>query len=264
MPRLTFLGTASALPTSTQDNTSLLCENNGCYVMVDCSGNPSRKLWQLGVGVEALQHLIITHSHIDHVYAVPSLVDALGIAGRETPLHIYALRETMQTIVTLLDLWHLRTRDYCNFPLALHTLEGSENEAVFQDTNFALRTTPTQHATPSVAVKLTFPIRPTLVYSSDTAPCPQLLSFAAGADYFLLENTYCNDNAKLSEITGHFYSQQFRQVASQIAASHTMLVHHSEAPHCTSYQALSQIQAETNLPALAVTIPHDFDTLDLI
>jgi ribonuclease Z len=266
MPHLIFLGTAAALPTAHQDNTSLLLENNGHYVMVDCSGMPYRKLLHLGVPLDALDHVVITHAHVDHMYGLPSLIDSQGIAGRTTTLHIYALGVAMEVIVPLLDLWSLRTRDYCNFPIELHYIEGKEDEAVFSDNAFTLRTTPTRHALPSVAVKFTFPNRPTtLVYSSDTAPCDTLVRFAKGTDYFLLENTYCNDNVELSKITGHMYPQQFRRLANQVAATKkTILVHHSDAPECPTQDILTQIEAASELPDLEVTIPQDLDIIELL
>ena len=77
MARVIFLGTASALPSATQDNTSLLFESNDQYLMIDCSGNPYRKLLKLGIATEKLQHVLITHNHIDHCYALPSLIECL-------------------------------------------------------------------------------------------------------------------------------------------------------------------------------------------
>lgn len=264
MPRLIFLGTAAALPTSLQDNTSFMLENNGQYFMVDCSGMPYRKLLNLGVGINDLKHILITHAHVDHLYALPSLIDALGIAGRSETLHIYALTSTLQVIVSLLDLWDLRTRDYCNFPIVLHPIQGAEDEAVFQDTTFALRTTPTQHAIDSIASKFTFPNQPVLIYSSDTSPCDSLLRFAKGADYFLLECTYCNNNAELSAVTGHFYAAQFREFASQVAATKTILTHHSDAVYCTREQLLTEIGQRRDLPSLDLTVPRDFDVIELV
>lgn len=263
MPRLIFLGTAAALPTIQQDNTSLLLENSGQCLMVDCSGMPYRKLLQLGINPSTLQHVLITHKHVDHLYALPSLIEAMGIAGRDNPLHVYALADAMKVIVPLLDLWDLRTRDYCNFPIILHTIKGEENELVLQNDAFTLHTTPTRHAVPSVASKFSFPTQPTLVYSSDTAPCDTLLRFAHGADYFLLENTYCNNKADLSELTGHIYSQQFAELAAIVGAKHTFLVHHSDSDDfCANQSVLQEILASQKEP-LQISVPSDLDQIEL-
>lgn len=263
MPRLIFLGTAAALPTINQDNTSLLLENNNQCLMVDCSGMPYRKLLKLGISINTLQHVLITHKHVDHLNGLPSLVEAMGIAGRENPLHIYALDDAMKIIVPLLDLWELRTRDYCNFPIVLHTIKGEEDELVLQNEAFTLRTTPTNHAVPSVASKFTFPTQPTLVYSSDTAPCDTLLRFAKGADYFLLENTYCNNKSELSKITGHIYSRQFAEIATAVGAKRTFMVHHSDSDDfCASASVLKEVLNDQK-EQLEILVPQDLDQFEL-
>ena len=228
-----------------------------------CSGMPYRKLLKLDVPLNALKHIIISHGHIDHMYSLPSLLDSLGIAGRKEEIHIYAIKETLEIIEPLLDLWDLRTRDYCNFPITLHIINGEENELVFQDSNFTVRTAPTSHAVPSFATRVTLPNGAIVVYSSDTAPCPALTSFAKGSKYFLLECTYCNNNAELSVITGHFYSRQFAEVCAEVGARYNLLVHHSASMTCSNDQLLREIRAANNSSRLDVIIPADFDRIDL-
>src|SRR6476659_5461655 len=124
MQRLYFLGTGAALPSTTQDNSSLLIESNGTYLMIDCSGSPYRKLLRVGADPTLLKHILITHHHIDHISGLPSLIECLWIKGRSEPLHIYALPAAMRVIEVLLDLWDLRNRPIKEFPIVLHTLEG--------------------------------------------------------------------------------------------------------------------------------------------
>lgn len=262
MARVIFLGTASALPSATQDNTSLLFESNGYYLMVDCSGSPYRKLLQLGVSTKKLRHLLITHQHIDHCYALPSLIECLWIEGRSEPLHIYALKSAMEIITPLLDMWHLRSRPIRAFPIVLHDISGFEDELVFTDENFDVRTTPTKHAVPSVATKVTFPSGINFVYSSDTAPCNELVRFAKNADNFLMECTFCSEEAELSEISRHTYSTEFGDMAAQVKAKHTMLIHHSDITTCPHTHVLQEIGKKAGkLPR--VTIPRDFDEIVL-
>jgi ribonuclease Z len=262
MARLIFLGTASALPSASQDNTSLLVESNGAYLMIDCSGSPYRKLLKLGIDPDRLQHVLITHHHIDHIYGLPSLVECLWIKGRKEPLHIYALPSAMAVVKVLLDTWELRNRFINQFPVHLHTIQGYEDEAVFSTPEFTVRTTPTEHAVPSVATKVIFPSGTTFVYSSDTAPCRQLVGFARGVDHFLMECTFCDADEELAEITFHLHSAEYRDMAQAVGAKHTILIHHSDVDICPHSQILSEINQNKDFTQ-RVSIPHDFDIFDL-
>ncbi|MEI7554132.1 ribonuclease Z [Candidatus Chlorohelix sp.] len=263
MGRVIFLGTGSALPSETQDNTSLLIESNGSYLMIDCSGTPYRKLLKLGVERDRLEHILITHHHIDHIYALPSLIECLWVEGRDLPLHIYALPSAMKAVETLLDLWNLRSRPVRQFQIELHSLAGYENELILQNINFTIRTSPMVHAVPSVATKITFPDGKTFVYSSDTAPCKQLVEFAKGVDYVLMECTFCGDDEGLAEVTLHLNSNQYRELAHSIAANNTLLIHHSDVTACPHVEVLQEIGPLGNGHKKMVYLPHDMEILEL-
>jgi ribonuclease Z len=259
MARVIFLGTASALPSATQDNSSLLFESNGYYLMIDCSGTPYRKLLHLGVDTKKLQHILITHHHVDHCYALPSLVECLWIEGREEPLHIYALRSTIAIIEPLLDLFDLRHRMINYFPIEIHPIDGEENELILHNANFTVRTTPTLHAVPSVATKIIFPKGTSFVYSSDTAPCQTLIDFARKADNFVMECTFCDEDDLLAELTRHLHSSEWGDLATTVGADHTFMIHHSDVSFCSYHKVIDEIAAFSDFPAPKITIPRDLD-----
>jgi ribonuclease Z len=263
MARVIFLGTASALPSATQDNSSLLFESNGYYLMIDCSGTPYRKLLHLGVDTKKLQHIVMTHHHVDHCYALPSLIECLWIEGREEPLHIYALRSAIAVIEPLLDLFDLRHRMINYFPIEIHPIDGREDEFVFENENFAVRTTPTLHAVPSVATKIIFPKGTSFVYSSDTAPCRTLVDFAKGSDNFVMECTFCDDDDALAELTRHIHSSEWGDLASAVGAQHTFMIHHSDVTTCSYSRVLDEIGKGSGFPSPKVILPRDLDQFTL-
>lgn len=230
--------------------------------MIDCSGSPYRKLLQLGIDTDKLQHVLITHEHVDHVYALPSLVECLWIKGRKEPLHIYALPSAMKVVETLLDLWELRDRFINKFPIHLHVIHGHEDELVLKTPEFTVRTTPTVHAVPSVATKLIFPSGKTFVYSSDTAPCQTLIDFARGVDTFLMECTFCDADGELAEITRHIHTSEYRDVAAEVGAANTILIHHSDQSICSRKAILQELGKE---PAFSqkFSMALDFENVDL-
>lgn len=262
MQRIFFLGTGAALPSITQDNSSLLIESNDVLLLIDCSGSPYRKFLHIGVDPDKLKHILITHHHIDHISGLPSLVECLWIKGRSEPLHIYALPAAMRVIEILLDLWDLRSRPIKEFPIVLHTIEGSYDELVIESPDFTLRTTPTVHAVPSVASKIIFPDGQKLVYSSDTAPTSQFLDFAQGADYLMMECTFCDEEKELAGITFHLTSEGFSEIASQVQARHTLLIHHSEDMSCSHDDLRREIVEKHGFKGNFI-IPKDSDSLTI-
>jgi ribonuclease Z len=260
MQRIFFLGTGAALPSISQDNSSLLVESNDVLMMIDCSGSPYRKLLRIGADPAKLKHVLITHHHIDHISGLPSLVECLWIKGRTEPLHIYALPAAMRVIEVLLDLWDLRSRPIKEFPIVLHTLEGTQNELVIEEPAFTLRTTPTLHAVPSVASRIIFPEGQSLVYSSDTASTPVFLDFARGADYLMMECTFCDEETELAGITYHLTSATFSEIARQVQARQTLLIHHSEQMSCSHADLAREITDKHGFTG-KFSIPKDLESI---
>ena len=81
MINLCFLGTGSAEPATNRNNLSFLVSDKAGdrMVLVDCSGAPVQTILRLGYQPEYLTDVILTHSHVDHIYALPSLVHTLWL-----------------------------------------------------------------------------------------------------------------------------------------------------------------------------------------
>lgn len=47
--------------------------------------------------MQGVDHVLLTHSHLDHVAALPLMVDAIA-SQRQVPLQVYALRETLEAL----------------------------------------------------------------------------------------------------------------------------------------------------------------------
>ncbi|MGF6920678.1 3',5'-cyclic-nucleotide phosphodiesterase [Paraburkholderia sp. 40] len=88
--RLTVLGCSGGIGAGLRTTAMLLDDD----VLIDAG---------TGVGdlsIEALSRIeavFLTHSHLDHVCSVPFIADAVGRL-RETPLKIYGLRQTLDTL----------------------------------------------------------------------------------------------------------------------------------------------------------------------
>lgn len=81
--RVTLLGTGTALPTGDRFQSGALVESDdrSRRVLVDCGGGVLQRLPQAGVDVESIDAALVTHTHLDHVADLPSIVKARVLAG---------------------------------------------------------------------------------------------------------------------------------------------------------------------------------------
>src|SRR5512132_2910752 len=53
-----------------------------------------------------IDHVFVTHSHMDHIACIPSLLDSVG-GRRERPITLYATRDTLEILREHLFNWKL-------------------------------------------------------------------------------------------------------------------------------------------------------------
>ena len=95
MPTLTFLGTSSAIPDETHENSHMVVTGRERTILIDSVGNSILRLKEAGVDHSNLTDLIVTHFHPDHVSGVPSLLMNMWLLGRRHGLNIYCLQYTI-------------------------------------------------------------------------------------------------------------------------------------------------------------------------
>ena len=103
MFELTFLGTAASAPLTKRGLPSMVITHDEYRFMVDCGEGTQRQLLCSGLGFRRLEHVFITHPHLDHILGLGGLVSTL--AQWETSLermHIYGGKSALDRIEDLL------------------------------------------------------------------------------------------------------------------------------------------------------------------
>jgi ribonuclease Z len=221
-----FFGTCAAVPSPERDNTALAFYSRHEVVLVDCSGSPYQKILKAGLDPMRVSSLIVTHRHVDHVYGIPSLVHTMGLAGRRTTLHVYALAETMKILGGFMDLFPLE--EQMPYRIELHELPAREGHEVLGAKGFRVLSTPVQHGAPNIGLRVEFDSpgeRGTVVYSSDTSPCPPLIALARGADILIHEATFLHSDAARAASDGHTTGYQAGEVARDAGVKRLLLCH---------------------------------------
>lgn len=86
MLEICLLGTGGMVPLPNRWLTSMLLRYNGKMLMVDCGEGTQIPLKMCGWGFKAIDAILFTHYHADHVAGLPGLLLTLGNSGREEPL----------------------------------------------------------------------------------------------------------------------------------------------------------------------------------
>jgi len=227
-----FFGTSGAIPSSDRDNTALVFYSNDEVILVDCSGSPYQKILKAGLDPMRVSSLIVTHRHVDHVYGLPSLAHNMGLAGRRTTLHVYALAETMKVLRGFMDLFPLE--DKMPYRIEQHDLPAKEGHEVLRAKGFRVLSTPVKHGAPNIGLRVEFDSpteRGTIVYSCDTSPCPSLVALAREADILIHESTFLHSDAGRADSDGHTTGYQAGEVARQAGVKRLFLCHFAAELH---------------------------------
>jgi ribonuclease Z len=218
MPKLIFLGTSNAIPDLQHENTHLALVSEKQLLMIDCVSNPIVRLSQAGLNVHDLTDLLLTHFHPDHVSGVPSLLMNSWLLGRQRPLHIHGLAYTLERIEKLMDFyeWSIWPGFY---PVEFHPVAEQELSLLLDYPEFRLYTSPVCHMVPCIGLRIEFTgSGQVAAYSCDTAPCPQVVRLAAGADVLVHEATGAG--------VGHTSAAQAGEIAEKAGSKTLYLIHY--------------------------------------
>lgn len=256
MATLTFLGTSAALPTAARANVVLALQPDGAApgLLIDCGGDIYRALLRAGFGPDGIGDVFITHAHIDHIGSLPSLIESLRLAGRTTPLRIYALPDVLAVAHRLvaafdfeldLDDW---TYDVTFTPIA----DGQD----FTLAGLPARAAAVDHTVPCAGLRLELPSGP-FAYTSDTQPTPSAIALGQGARVFATECTYLSRDVASARKAHHSTAREAAEQAAACGARTLALVHLGPwSPDEIRAEAAAVFSGE-------IVIPDDGDTLNL-
>ena len=106
MAKVIFLGTAAAIASKNRDNTCLLIIEGKEKVLIDCPGSPLLKLERLNIDYQKISNILLTHSHIDHIYGLFSLLHSQYKLNNT--VRIFGHKKTIATVRILRKIFHLK------------------------------------------------------------------------------------------------------------------------------------------------------------
>lgn len=99
-----FLGSGGVCPLPNRELTALYVQHQGTHLLVDCGESTQAAAKKYGISLFAIDAILITHLHADHILGLPGLLASLSNSGREQPLIIYGPNGLTAKLETMLQL----------------------------------------------------------------------------------------------------------------------------------------------------------------
>lgn len=153
-----------------------------------------------------IDHVFITHAHIDHIASLPLLLDAV-MTSRSRPVTVYATDENLRSLQTHIFNWSIWP-DFTQL-LSVENPSMRYSRVELGQTvdlgNCRITPVPANHTIPTVGFHLENG-NASMVYCGDTTTCDPLWEAVNAIDdlkYLIIETAFDDGKLQLAERTGH-------------------------------------------------------------
>lgn len=197
---LRVLGCSGGIGESRQ-TTSFMVDGE---VLIDAGSGVGRLSLDEMAGVK---HIFLTHSHLDHVHAIPLLVDSI-FDRIDEPIIVHGLPETIQALQSHIFNWVIWP-DFTRLPhpdspvLAFEPMQPGERYRIGDNT---FEMIPVHHIVPTVGYLVTSPTA-TFAFSGDTTTNDTLwdhLNSQPRLDMLVVEAAFSNKEEELCHLSRHY------------------------------------------------------------
>lgn len=222
--RLTVLGCYGGIGGSRR-TTSLLLDDD---ILIDAgSGAGDLTLERMAL----LEHIFLTHAHLDHSGFVPLLADAAAFL-RQRPLNVHALPQTIAALKKNMlngELWP----DYSLLPSADNPYIRFVPLEVGSTVRLGERRItplPARHSVPAVGYCVDSGAA-SFVYSGDTTDCEEFwsaLNRIENLRYLMIETTFLNAAGHAAAMSGHLTAELLARGLARLQRPVQLLITHME------------------------------------
>jgi ribonuclease Z len=247
--RLTLLGTGCPSVSTRRYGAAQLAERGDARLLIDCGSGVTQRLTEAGVRVAAIDALLITHFHSDHVVDLWQVLVSGWHQGRQGPLRVVAPPGFAPHIAALEKAWEPeraqrlafeRRPNPGGFAFAVEEIAAGTRLAVG---DIEIEAVPVDHR--PVEPAYGFVLRAAglvAALSGDTRPCQALIEAARGCDV-LVHEVFAH--AAMPPVPG----SRDPATVSAVASYHTLSTDVGEVAHAASAGML----------ALTHIVPPDVD-----
>lgn len=176
-----------------------------------------------------VDHIFITHSHLDHVTSIPFVVDTVG-GMRARPINVYASRATIEIMRSHLFNWAIWP-DFAEIPSPDAPFMRYQEIEVGRTITLVGREItplPANHTVPAVGYHLDSG-KSSLVFTGDTGPNDALwrvVNRIRNLKYLIVETAFSNKERELAEISKHLCPETLADELAKLERSADIYVTH--------------------------------------
>lgn len=177
----------------------------------------------------AIDHIFVTHSHLDHIVCIPLLLDTM-LGMREKHITVHATQETWQILKDHIFNWKIWP-DFSVIPspdqafLRHHEIRLGQTVALGSR---HITPIPANHTVPAVGFQLDSG-KASLVFTGDTTSCDALWDVLNRIDnlrYLIIETAFGDGEAELARLSRHFHPALLLQELKKLRASPEVFITH--------------------------------------
>jgi ribonuclease BN (tRNA processing enzyme) len=221
--KLRILGCSGGIGGRHLRTTSMLLDHD---ILIDAgTGVGELSLTELSL----VDHIFLTHSHLDHVTSIPFIVDTVG-AMRTRPLTVHALPETIAILKNHIFNW-LIWPDFAVIPTIeqpyLRYEEVREGEK-FVLGNRSITALPANHTVPAVGYHMSSG-KGSLVFTGDTSdndPLWPVVNKIADLKVLIIETAFCNRERELAIASKHLCPSMLAEELTKLQRSPDIFITH--------------------------------------
>lgn len=174
----------------------------------------------------AIDHILISHSHLDHVLSIALLADSVlraRVARRRGPIVVHALPETIDALRRHIFngvIWPDFTRLPTPEAPALRFEPFAVGDRLELD-GHRIEVLSAAHTVPAVGFAVDGGERGWWVYTGDTGPNPLLWQRLASMKvaHLVIETAFSDDDRQLAQVSRHLCPTSLKEELSQLAGS---------------------------------------------
>lgn len=177
----------------------------------------------------AIDHVFVTHSHMDHIASIPFIADTVG-GMRNKPLTVHAIQATLDIIRAHVFNWKIWP-DFTEIPSKDNPYLRLQPVQVGVSATFGARRitpVPANHVVPAVGYHVDSGRR-SLVFTGDTTTNDELWSVVNRIEnlrYLIIETAFCNRERDLAIASKHLCPSMLAEELAKLSRNAEIYISH--------------------------------------